>query len=58
MKYFTTTGAVLLSALTATAGGIKFDPEDEGEDIRSNRGYKANLRQRQSSPSPDSMRTD
>jgi len=33
MKYFTTTGAVLLSVLTATAGGIKFDPEDEGTSI-------------------------
>lgn len=30
MKFFTTAGAVLLSAFAATAGGIEFDPEDEG----------------------------
>jgi hypothetical protein len=57
MKYFTTTGAVLLSALTATAGGIKLDPEDEGEHIRSNYDYKANLRKRPSAASLDSMHT-
>lgn len=32
MKFFSTTGAVLLAAFAAkTANGIEFDPEDEGE---------------------------
>lgn len=43
MKYFTTTGAVLLSVLTATAGGIKFDPEDEGTSIVARHGTTARL---------------
>ncbi|KAI4620112.1 hypothetical protein J4E80_004638 [Alternaria sp. BMP 0032] len=43
MKYFTTTGAVLLSALTATAGGIKFDPEDEASILAVTRQYAYGL---------------
>ena len=30
MKFFSTVGAVLLPFIAATAGGIQFDPEDEG----------------------------
>jgi hypothetical protein len=30
MKFYTTAGAVLLTTFAATAGGIEFDPENEG----------------------------
>jgi hypothetical protein len=58
MRFFFSTGAVLLSALAATAGGIEFDPEDEGKSPITARGYKRNLeRQRSAIFSYDSLAT-
>ncbi|RAR05637.1 glycoside hydrolase family 76 protein [Stemphylium lycopersici] len=43
MKYFSSAGAVLLSAFAATAGGIEFDPQDEASILSVTRQYAYSL---------------
>ncbi|KAF1833751.1 hypothetical protein BDW02DRAFT_526971 [Decorospora gaudefroyi] len=43
MKLFSTAGAVLLASLAATAGGIKFDPEDEASMLSATKQYAYGL---------------
>jgi hypothetical protein len=58
MRFFFSTGAVLLSVLAATAGGIEFDPEDEGMSPIMASGCKRNLeRQGSAISSDDSLAT-
>ncbi|CAE7179212.1 hypothetical protein CFE70_006030 [Pyrenophora teres f. teres 0-1] len=58
MKYFTTTGAVLLSVLTATAGGIKFDPEDEASILSATKQYATNLMSIYKGGAPNTAKED
>jgi hypothetical protein len=55
MRFFFSTGAVLLSVLAATAGGIEFDPEDEGMSPITARRVQEKLEQQRSAISSDAI---